>query len=39
MSFLSVVKRTNASSMAALSVLLSTTKKFFWLSGGAVTCY
>jgi hypothetical protein len=37
-SFLSVVKRSNADSMAALSVLLSTTKKFFWLSGGDVTC-
>jgi len=38
MSFLSVVKRSNAASMAALSVFASTTKKFFCESGGAVTC-
>lgn len=38
MSFLSVVKRSKAASMAALSVLASTTRKFFWESGGAVTC-
>jgi len=39
MSFLSVVNLSNAASIAALSVLASTTRKFFWLSGGAVTCY
>ena len=39
MSFLSDVNLSKASSIAALSVLLSTTKKFFCESGGAVTCY
>ena len=39
MSFLSVVNLLKASSMAALSVLLSTTRKFFCESGGGVTCY
>lgn len=38
MSFLSDVKRSKAASMAAVSVLASTTRKFFWLSGGGVTC-
>ena len=38
-SFLSVVNFSKASSIAALSVLLSTTRKFFCESGGAVTCY
>jgi hypothetical protein len=38
MSFLSVVNLSNASSMVALSVLLSTTRKFFCESGGEVTC-
>ena len=38
MSFLSVVNRSKASSMVALSVLPSTTRKFFCESGGAVTC-
>jgi hypothetical protein len=33
-----VVKLSNAASMAAVSVLASTTRKFFWLSGGCVTC-
>jgi hypothetical protein len=37
-SFLSLVKRTKAASIAAVSVLASTTRKFFWESGGAVTC-
>lgn len=39
MSFRSTVKRSNAASMALFSVLLSTTRKFFWESGGCVTCY
>ena len=39
MSFLSVVKRSKAASIVAFSVLLSTTRKFFCESGGAVTCY
>jgi hypothetical protein len=39
MSFLSVVNLSKASSIAVLSVLLSTTRKFFWESGGWVTCY
>lgn len=39
MSFLSVVNRSKAAWIVALSVLASTTRKFFWLSGGAVTCY
>ncbi len=39
MSFLSVVNLSKAASMAAFSVLASTTRKFFWLSGGAVTCW
>jgi hypothetical protein len=38
MSFRSVVNRSKVASIVALSVLLSTTRKFFWLSGGAVTC-
>jgi hypothetical protein len=38
MSFLSVENLSNAASIVALSVLTSTTRKFFWLSGGAVTC-
>jgi hypothetical protein len=38
-SFLSVVNLSKASSIAALSVLLSTTRKFFCESGGCVTCY
>jgi hypothetical protein len=38
MSFLSEVNLSNAASIAALSVLLSTTRKFFCESGGAVTC-
>ena len=38
-SFLSFVNLSKASSIAALSVLLSTTRKFFCESGGAVTCY
>jgi hypothetical protein len=39
MSFLSVVNLSKAASMAALSVFESTTRKFFWLSGGGVTCF
>lgn len=39
MSFLSDVNRSNAASIAEFSVLLSTTRKFFWESGGDVTCY
>lgn len=38
MSFLSVVKFRNADSIAAVSVLSSTTRKLLWASGGAVTC-
>jgi hypothetical protein len=38
-SFLSVVNLSKASSIAVLSVLLSTTRKFFCESGGCVTCY
>jgi len=38
MSLRSCVKRSKASSMAASSVFWSTTRKFFWASGGAVTC-
>lgn len=38
MSLRSLVKRSKAASMADVSVLPSTTKKFFWLSGGWVTC-
>lgn len=39
MSFLSSVNFSKADSMAALSVLLSTTRKFFCASAPAVTCY
>lgn len=39
MSLRSVVNRSKAASMAELSVLLSTTKKFFCASGPGVTCY
>jgi hypothetical protein len=39
MSLRSTVKRSNAASIALFSVLLSTTRKFFWESGGCVTCY
>jgi hypothetical protein len=39
MSLRSTVKRSNAASIAVFSVLLSTTRKFFWESGGCVTCY
>lgn len=38
MSFRSWVNRSKADSMAAVSVLLSTTRKFFWASAPAVTC-
>lgn len=38
MSFLSVVKRSNVSSIVGVSVFGSTTRKFFCESGGAVTC-
>ena len=38
MSLRSVVKRSKAASMAALSILLSTTRKFFCASGPGVTC-
>lgn len=39
MSLRSCVKRSKAFSMVDVSVLLSTTRKFFCESGGAVTCY
>jgi hypothetical protein len=39
MSFLSSVNLSNADSIEAVSVLLSTTRKFFWASAPAVTCY
>jgi hypothetical protein len=39
MSFLLSVKLSKAASMAEVSVFASTTRKFFWASGGAVTCY
>lgn len=39
MSLRSSVNLSKAASMADVSVLLSTTRKFFWLSGGCVTCY
>lgn len=39
MSFLSLVNLSNAASIAAVSVLESTTRKFFCESGGLVTCY
>jgi hypothetical protein len=39
MSLRSWVNLSNAASMAAVSVLASTTRKFFWLSGGCVTCW
>lgn len=39
MSLRSCVNESKAASMAALSVLPSTTRKFFWLSGGGVTCW
>lgn len=38
MSFRSVVNLSNVASIVALSVLLSTTRKFFCESGGWVTC-
>lgn len=38
MSFLSCVKRSNAASMADVSVLLSTARKFFSASAPAETC-
>ena len=38
MSLRSVVKRSKAASMDAVSVLPSTTRKFFCESGGFVTC-
>ena len=38
MSLRSVVNLSKAASMAEFSVLASTTRKFFWLSGGCVTC-
>ena len=38
MSLRSFVKRSNACSIVAFSVLASTTRKFFWLSGAGVTC-
>jgi hypothetical protein len=34
----SCVNLSNAASMAEFSVFASTTRKFFWLSGGCVTC-
>lgn len=39
MSFRSCVYRSKACSMIEVSVLASTTRKFFWASGGSVTCY
>ena len=39
MSLRSCVKQWKAASIAALSVLESTTRKFFCESGGGVTCY
>lgn len=39
MSLRSVVNFSKADSMAEVSVLASTTRKFFWLSGGEVTCW
>lgn len=38
-SFLLSVKLSKAASIAAVSVFESTTRKFFWASGGVVTCY
>lgn len=38
MSFLSRVNLSNACSIVDVSVLASTTRKFFWASGGGVTC-
>ena len=38
MSLRSVVKRSKVASMVGVSVLLSTTRKFFWESGPGVTC-
>ena len=38
MSLRSWVNLSNAASMAEVSVFASTTRKFFWLSGGCVTC-
>ena len=39
MSLRSCVKRSNAASMSAFCVFASTTRKFFFESGGCVTCY
>lgn len=38
MSFLSRVNLSNACSIVGVSVLASTTRKFFWASGDGVTC-